>query len=165
MQGRLLGPQGQRNFINGPIVFIGNKTTAARLGCPINECGCFFDFNTEAHHTAAQGRHSWTALGCKPSFKPIRVDKGRPWCLCQMPQPAWLKQEHPAPWREIKAALVMGHLDGMPSSLAQHASTLSTQRATNDSIRNAETAAQCCECVQCSSIAFLVRLEKHQYVA
>lgn len=39
----VLGPARQQGFV-GPLVYIGNTTTAHRLGCDSSACGCFFNF-------------------------------------------------------------------------------------------------------------------------
>ena len=39
-------------------------------------------------------------------------DYGPPWCECTMPQPSWLAEEHPDPWRRVEKALVLGPPEG-----------------------------------------------------
>ena len=45
----VLGPARQQGFV-GPLVYIGNTTTAQRLGCDPSACGCFFNFQQARLH-------------------------------------------------------------------------------------------------------------------
>ena len=102
---RILGEGAQRDFIPGPFVFISNATTAKRLGCPAEDCGCFFRFSPK--------RSLWGwGKPCRTRFTPLMQDKGRPWCMCEAREPAWLSREHPKPWRTVERALIMADLDG-----------------------------------------------------
>lgn len=87
------------------MVFISNASTAHRLGCPADDCGCFFRFG-------ARPRSKPSNSSCEPQFAPIDKDSGRPWCVCELPEPAWLGKQYPKPWRNVTRALVMGNLNG-----------------------------------------------------
>ena len=176
----VLGPAKQQGFV-GPLVYIGNETTARRLGCDPSACSCFFNFQQAcAHpstclpacwmhskcpptpggvsatpssqarllqgsadfawrfccHASLKWQHAplpssahavqdlqslWTRSRallarqdrgpCRPVYRTV-YEYGPPWCECTLPEPGWLRREHPGPWRSVSRALVIGPPEG-----------------------------------------------------
>ena len=103
-QGWFLGPKPHQKFDKGPLVHISNTDTAKRLGCPVSTCSCFFNF--------IQPDQKGPKDACSVQFHPLAADDGRPWCICTLVEPDWLRQELPKPWKQVKRALIMGTLAG-----------------------------------------------------
>ncbi|KAK9792075.1 hypothetical protein WJX73_010325 [Symbiochloris irregularis] len=102
----LLGEGAQAGFIEGPLVYINDPATASKLGCPAEECGCFFNFSPQ---------RAWRprlSKPCKMRFKPLVGDNGRDWCVCTVEEPSWLAEQHPKPWQHEREGLTLAHLTG-----------------------------------------------------
>ena len=89
---------------------MGNQTLDAELGCPVNKCACFYR-KSDAAPSPSSRRRLQAAAVCRTQLKPIRMDKGRPWCLCDLHPEEWALRQAEQPWETSKTALLMGQTD------------------------------------------------------
>ena len=89
---------------------MGNQTLDKELGCPISKCACFYRQSDTAPSPSSR-RQLQAAAVCRTQLKPIRMDKGRPWCLCDLHPAEWTARQAERPWQTSKTALLMGQTD------------------------------------------------------
>ena len=95
----------------GPLAWLGNQTLDQELGCPVDKCGCFYRPRESAPHLVQRSGQAQPKAKCKTQLKPIRMDKGRPWCLCDLHSDDWMAFRERYSWRTSKLALLMGQTD------------------------------------------------------
>lgn len=92
------------------MAWMGNQTLDAELGCPVSKCACFYRKSDSAPSPTSRRRLQAAAV-CSTQLKPIRMDKGRPWCLCDLHPEEWAARRAEQPWETSKTALLMGQTD------------------------------------------------------
>ncbi|KAK9835850.1 hypothetical protein WJX74_009329 [Apatococcus lobatus] len=107
---RHVGRSEKQRIFHGPVAWMGNQTLDKELGCPVNKCACFYRESDTAPSPSSRRRLQSAAV-CRTQLKPIRMDKGRPWCLCDLHPEEWTARQADRPWQTSKTALLMGQTD------------------------------------------------------